>query len=282
MTQNPGSQPAITFDEAADLEAQKLAAQATTSTTERVDAAGSLDPAVRAPLYALLSSLADNKFVLGKRYVEWCTGAPLLESAIASAAMAQDEMGHARSIYPLLRGFPEVTEEAALENEGWQTRRTSAMACIDQPFEAWVQFVAANFAVDTALTILFESATESWYEPLGQRARKITQEESGHWVHGRSWLLRLAGEEAHRPTLAACLEAVWDDALTWYGQEDDPVLAPLHQAQLIAAGPEQLRERLLARLTPDLQEAGLAVRLVSRRLPWDRWDPSARRLKAGQ
>ena len=42
MTQNPGSQPAIRFDEAADLEAQKLAAQATTSTIERVDAAGPL------------------------------------------------------------------------------------------------------------------------------------------------------------------------------------------------------------------------------------------------
>src|SRR4051794_16889444 len=175
MTEGSTPAPALKFDEAADLEARELASQATSLTIERIDTASSLEPEIREPLYALLSSLADNKFVLGRRYVEWCTGAPLLESAIASAAMAQDEMGHARSLYPLLRGFPDVTVDDSTEGEGWQTRPTSAMACIDRRFAAWVDFVAANFVVDTALTILFESATDSRFEPLGQRARKICQ-----------------------------------------------------------------------------------------------------------
>jgi phenylacetate-CoA oxygenase PaaI subunit len=271
-------QPLIRLDETNDQEAQQLAAQATSLVIEKLDSVGGLDPETRAPLYALLSSLADNKFVLGKQYVAWCTGAPILESAIAAAAMAQDEMGHARSLYPLLRGFPEATDEATREAEGWATRPTTALACLDQPFASWVEFVAANFVVDTALTILFEAATESGYEPLGQRARKIVQEETHHWTHARGWLQRLAADSRQRPRLAEALAAVWDDALTWYGPTDDPVLVPLWRRRLLAAGPDTLRANLVDRLQPELEQAGLAGSLLERELPWQRWRAVERRI----
>jgi ring-1,2-phenylacetyl-CoA epoxidase subunit PaaC len=45
----------------------------------------------------VVSSLADNKAALGRRYGEWAVSAPTLESAVAAAAMAQDELGQARS-----------------------------------------------------------------------------------------------------------------------------------------------------------------------------------------
>ncbi len=45
----------------------------------------------------LVGSLADNKAALGRRYAEWAVSAPTLESAVAAAAMAQDELGHSRS-----------------------------------------------------------------------------------------------------------------------------------------------------------------------------------------
>ena len=51
---------------------------------------------------SLVSSLADNKAALGRRYADWAVSAPTLESAVAAAAMAQDELGHARSTYPVL------------------------------------------------------------------------------------------------------------------------------------------------------------------------------------
>src|SRR5947209_18523574 len=131
---------------------------------------------------ALLSTLADNKYGLGRRYAEWCTGAPMLESAVAAAAMAQDELGHARSFYPLLRGF--LPGADSMEEKGWQNRTTSAVACLDQRFGGWVDFIAANVVVDSAFTTLLAAAGDSPYEPLRQRARKIVQEEAAHWVHG--------------------------------------------------------------------------------------------------
>jgi phenylacetate-CoA oxygenase PaaI subunit len=262
------------FEAAADAEATaKAAAAAAPTAPERVEV-GALPSELRPAMCALLSTLADNKYLLGRRYAEWCTGAPMLESAVAAAAMAQDELGHARSFYPVLRGFESSTVN--MEDKGWQTRPTSAMRCLDERFGGWVDFVATNVVVDSALTTLLASATESAYEPLRQRARKIVQEEAAHWVHGNGWLRRLA-RQGGEADLERALSDVWDDAFTWFGQPDDPTLAPLASAGLLAEGPDALRGRLTARLSPVLDQAGLSS-LVQRPLPWDRWDPAARRL----
>jgi phenylacetate-CoA oxygenase PaaI subunit len=260
------------FEAAADAEATaKAEAAAAPSAPERVEV-GALPSELRPAICALLSTLADNKYLLGRRYAEWCTGAPMLESAVAAAAMAQDELGHARSFYPVLRGFQSSTVN--MEDKGWQTRPTSAMRCLDQRFGGWVDFVAANVVVDTALTTLLSAAVESAYEPLRQRARKIVQEESAHWVHGNGWLRRLARESC---PLEDAFVGVWDDAFTWFGQPDDPTIGPLASAGFLAQGPDALRERLVAKLRPALGQAGLAS-LAQRPLPWDRWDPTARLL----
>jgi ring-1,2-phenylacetyl-CoA epoxidase subunit PaaC len=265
------------FETAADPEAiDRAVAAAAPVVVERADLAmvNSLQPALREPVFGLLSSLADNKYMLGRRYAEWCTGAPMLESAVAAAAMAQDELGHARSFYPLLRGFPSVEtsglDAAQMEEKGWQHRPTHAMACLDHQFGAWADFVAVNLVVDTALTTLLSAATDAPYEPLRQRARKIVQEEAGHWVHGAGWLRRLQD-------LDAAMARVWDDAFTWFGRTDDPVLSPLVSAGLISQTPDGLRSQLRARLEPLLGPAQ-ARALFGRQLPWQRWDPVARRL----
>ena len=64
-------------------------------------------------MISLVGSLADNKAALGRRYAEWAISAPTLESAVAAAAMAQDELGHARSTYPVLKALGvETTDES--------------------------------------------------------------------------------------------------------------------------------------------------------------------------
>ena len=270
------------FETATDREAmQRAEAAAAPVVAERADLAlvGSLAPDLRAPMAALLSTLADNKYVLGRRYAEWCTGAPMLESAVAAAAMAQDELGHARSFYPLLRGFANHGDRDApqMEERGWQSRATSAMACLDAPFSTWADFVAANLVVDQALTTLLGAAVDSAYEPLRQRARKIVQEEAAHRVHALGWLRQPAAEGGDAE-LAQALANVWDDAFTWFGQFDDPVVAPLASAGLLQADPDALRVRLRAHLEPVLGPRARLAPLLERSLPWPRWDAAARRL----
>src|SRR6266542_5179242 len=71
-------------------------------TTTRIDDAA---------LFAVLSSLADNKQAIGRRYAYWSNGAPALEAAVAAAAMTQDELGHTRTLYPLLEDFVQAEQE---------------------------------------------------------------------------------------------------------------------------------------------------------------------------
>jgi phenylacetate-CoA oxygenase PaaI subunit len=270
------------FETASDREAlERAAAAAAPVAPERADPAlvQGLDPSLRPAMFDLLSSLADNKYLLGRRYAEWCTGAPLLESAVAAAAMAQDELGHARSFYPLLRGFPQAQGTTSMEERGWQKRATSAVACLDRPFRSWSEFVATNLVVDTAFSTLLGAAVDSPYEPLRQRARKILQEEMAHWVHASGWTRRLAEDPATRPALVSALEARWPDAATWFGADDDATLARLGAAAVLHETPDGLRRALCVRLAPVLAGAGLDAEFLAAPLPWERWDAAGRRLR---
>src|SRR5258706_3706325 len=150
-----------------------------------------LSPAAREAVYGLLARLADNKNFLGRHYAEGCSGGPTLESAVAAAAMAQDELGHARALYPLLRTLdPTAGPEAEPETRTQFAR----LSCLDTSFAAWEDFVAANFLVDGALTTIFEAATASSYEPLAGRSRKGLPAEEMHGPHGPGCVRRLAGE----------------------------------------------------------------------------------------
>ncbi len=240
-------------------------------------------------LFDLLAALADNKYFLGRRYAEWCNGAPTLESSVAAAAMAQDELGHARAIYPLLQDFPQAQGQRA-EFEPETRTQFCNVAFLDQTFTGWPDFVAANFLLDTALSVVFEFAQESRFEPLRGRARKVLQEEQVHALHGDGWMRRLARTGgAVRSAQKAALEHAWLETLCWFGPDDDPRGKLLHQGGILTSGPDELRQRWLQRVGPALLETGLARDFSLRQesagrwvtvsaLPWAHWDAARRRL----
>jgi len=227
----------------------------------------------------LIASLADNKYVLGRRYAEWCTGAPMLESAIAAAAMAQAELGHARWLYPLLRTFPGAGSPGGEDDAGWAARPTRAVKCLDQEFRSWHDFVAANFVLDTAFTVLMEAAAGGRFVPLGQRANKVVLEEATHWAHAEGWVRRLASGADSRAALAAALQGAWPHALAWYGAPEDALTRTLADASVLAADSDALRGRLVDRVRPALEAGGLMGALLEVPVRWEHWDPATRRLE---
>jgi phenylacetate-CoA oxygenase PaaI subunit len=239
-----------------------------------------------ADLYALIARLADNKYFLGRRYAEWCSAAPMLESGVAAAAMAQDELGHARALYPLLRDLAPAGADPAENDPDTRTRHVN-LAALDAPFAGWEDFVAANFLIDTALTVIFEAATASSFEPLAGRSRKVLQEEGIHAQHGEGWVRRLArGKGALRPAIERALLAPWDEVLCWFGPAGAP--GPLAEQRVLDAAPDALRGRFLAHIGPTSAELGLPLPLrrggkagvwvLTAALPWERWDPATYRL----
>ncbi|HEY1389639.1 MAG TPA: Phenylacetic acid catabolic protein [Ktedonobacterales bacterium] len=230
-------------------------------------------------IFALMARLADNKYFLGRRYAEWCSSAPTLESSVAAAAMAQDELGHARAIYPILKT---LNPSAGVETEP-ETRTTfTALACLGEPFGGWEDFVAANVMIDNALTVVFEAGKDSTFEPLAGRSRKVLQEERMHAQHGEGWVRRMAREGgAAREAQQQALRRVWDEVFCWFGPSDSSGEGePLKTTGVLDATPDELRARFLAVIGPMLGTVGfdLPLRRVGDRweltepLPWDRWD----------
>jgi phenylacetate-CoA oxygenase PaaI subunit len=239
-------------------------------------------------LFAILSSLADNKQVIGRRYAYWCNGAPALEAAVAAAAMAQDELGHARTLYPLLEDFLQADP---IQVEPMTRTLHYQLMTLDQDFASWSDFVATNFLVDTALTTFFEAAQHSSYEPLRQRARKMIQEERLHFLHAVGWVRRLAGAGgAVRAALVASLQRYWDETLCWFGPTDDASMRHLLRDGIIDATPAELRSRYLHKIMPVLEPLDIAFSAIltaetdhwdlTGELPWQKWDARSRRLGA--
>ncbi len=236
------------------------------------------DAASNSPLFHLIQRLADNKYWLGRRYAEWCTAAPTLESAVAASAMAQDEIGHARSHYPLFRQF--VGSDVEPESQSV----FHSMACLDEPFSGWIDFIAANFLIDTALTTIYVAAQDASFDDLRNRARRIVGEEQVHWLHARGWVRRLgAGNEAVRSKLRESILRVSPEVLMWFGPDDDSEVIELVESGELASNSSQLRQAFLQQVDSVLTETQLKdVDLASHseRLPWDRWDEVRYRLKS--
>ncbi len=201
-------------------------------------------------LIELVASVADNKLFLGKRYAEWCTGAPALEAAVAAASMAQDEIGHARSLYPLLQDLAGRSEQTEPES---RTQFVHVRG-LSSTFQSWTDFVAANLLIDTALTILLESAQASSFEPLGQRARRILEEERLHWLHAEGWTRRLA---AASPRLKLALSASISAAATDSKEILRSAVAELVERRVVNANTSMLGQKFEDRVNPVLRESGL-------------------------
>jgi ring-1,2-phenylacetyl-CoA epoxidase subunit PaaC len=216
-------------------------------------------------MVSLIGSLADNKAALGRRYAEWAVSAPTLESAVAAAAMAQDELGHARSTYPVLKA---LGADAGDENG-------AHLQLLDDELPDWTAFIAANLLVDGVLTTFVAACVDSSLTPMAQRARKILQEEGSHRVHGEAWARRLC-RSGDRELLVRRLGETWEQAARWIGPGDDEGYSAALEAGMVGRGPAEQREQVRAWLTALLEREGCAVAL-DEPTDWSRWDPATRR-----
>jgi phenylacetate-CoA oxygenase PaaI subunit len=233
-------------------------------------------PAGRRAILSLLVTLGDNKYVLGRRYSEWATSGPTLEASVAAASMTSDEVGHARSLYPLLKYFPEAP--AGLKKEDDRTE-FSNVAFLDQPFRGWTDFIAAAALFDRAMSTLIEALRASAYAPLRHRAAKMLQEERFHRMYAEGWMETLAKHPGTRAELQSSLERIWPQTLAWFGPDDDAVFATAVEEKIVSAGGGALR-RAFVEETTRLLAALEGLKLPADvRIPWDTWDGANRRLR---
>ena len=232
--------------------------------------ASSAIDAATVTMISLIGSLADNKSALGRRYGEWAVSAPTIESAVAAAAMAQDELGHGRSTYPVLAKLGVQREDQGLD-------AGKPLRVLEREFPDWASVIAANLVVDGILTTFVASARESSIEPLAQRARKILQEEGSHRVHAEAWLKRICRQGgSDRELLLQRVEEMWLQAARWPGPTDDPGYQAAIAQKMVSEGPDRTRARVRAWLSDLLHAQGASVGLAEPS-SWSDWDEVGRR-----
>lgn len=235
-----------------------------------MSSASSTTDAATATLISLVGSLADNKAALGRRYGEWAVSAPTIESAVAAAAMAQDELGHSRATYPVLA-------KLGIEREDDKLDAGQPLPALGAELPDWASMIAANLVIDGILTTFVASARESSIEPLAQRARKILQEEGSHRIHAEAWLRRICrGGGSDLDLLLRRIAEMWEQAARWPGPAGDPGYAGAVEQGMVSGSPTEIRARVRDWLTGLLRAEGAEMELPEP-VDFSAWDPVSRR-----
>jgi len=248
-------------------------------------AAEELPGEARDALGSLLLTLADDKRLLGLRYSDWILGAPSVEAGISCSAMAQDEWGHGRIVYAMLKDFGLDPDRLEHERESDEYRNSELT---DRDVSSWADLVALNLLLDTAITIVFEALHDSRFEPIHYKARKLLDEERYHFEHARGWTARLAETPAGRGALDEAFRRAWNACLASFGPDDDPVTGVLTESGILTRDSAGMRRAWLDRIGPILQAAELdLVRRVNGawestlEVDFDGWSGERRRAAEG-
>ena len=194
---------------------------------------GAVDVSIKRPLIRHIITLADSKRILGIRYSDWLLGAPSIETGIAASSMAQDEWGHARLLYAMLKDLG--TDPGPVERDR-PAEEYASLDPLDERLSDWAGVVAAMVAVDTALSVALESFAAGSFEPARSRVPKMLMEEVFHRDLGHAWFRRLgSGSAEATERLAHSLRAMLPRTLAWLEPNDEPFRA-LVRAGVVSDG----------------------------------------------
>ncbi|ELZ18990.1 phenylacetate-CoA oxygenase subunit PaaI [Haloterrigena salina JCM 13891] len=174
-----------------------------------------LDERERTALKTLLKRLADDEFVLAERYTEWQVRAPSLESDLALANNAQDELGHARLWYDVLGDVGLEERDLVYERDPGDFRHSTL---VELPFEEgdWADAVLRSYLYDVAEDLRLEALVDSTHPKIADRVGKIRSEEEYHLEHAQNWLERLADGGEGRERLQDALDRLFPYAFTLF------------------------------------------------------------------
>ncbi|MFC4541278.1 1,2-phenylacetyl-CoA epoxidase subunit PaaC [Halosolutus amylolyticus] len=237
-----------------------------------LDDPADLDERERTALETLLKRLGDDEFVLAERYTEWQVRAPSLESDLALANNAQDELGHARLWYDVLADLGFEERDLVYERDPEDFRHSTL---VERPFAEgdWADAVLRSYCYDVAEDLRLGALEDSSHPKVADRVGKIRSEEEYHREHAQNWLDRLAdGEEGHE-RLQDALDRLFPHALTLFepcapprgasASGDEPRAVDV-EADIVDLGLrdttlEELGEEWLSIVVPYLESLDLTV-----------------------
>ncbi|WP_256686909.1 1,2-phenylacetyl-CoA epoxidase subunit PaaC [Halococcus qingdaonensis] len=227
------------------------------ATTESLSGPNDLDERERAAVESLLYRLADDEFVLADRYTDWQVRAPTVESDIAIANIAQDELGHARLWYDLLEDFGHSEPDLIWERDPDSFRHSTLC---ELPFAEgdWADAIVRSYLYDEAEILRLRALEDSSYPRIRDRVGKVMGEEDYHREHAENWLRRLVGGDEGRERVQDAADELFPYALTLFEEtEDDEAIDDLGIRTRSLA---DMRDEWVETVTGTLTEVGIDAR----------------------
>jgi ring-1,2-phenylacetyl-CoA epoxidase subunit PaaC len=225
--------------------------------TESLSGPDELDDRERAAVEALLYRLADDEFVIADRYTDWQVRAPTVESDIAIANIAQDELGHARLWYDLLEDFGYSEPDLIWERNPEDFRHSTLC---ELPFAEgdWADAIVRSYLYDEAENLRLRALEDSSYPRIRDRVGKVMGEEDYHREHAENWLRRLVGNEGGRERVQDAVDRLFPHALTLFeGSEND---ADVDDLGIRTRSLADMRDEWTETVTGTLTEIGIDAR----------------------
>ena len=186
---------------------------------------------------AMAVALADDELVIGHRHSEWLGLSPFLEEDLATASIAQDEMGHARAIYAAV--WPDWRDR-----EAQVTLRPPAdwrcCALVEEDARPWERHLVRHLLYDIVEGHRWSALAARDADTFGALANRAGEEERWHRRHATELTIRLTVD--HQARLEVQLDALWPmvgDLLTGMTEPErsratDDLVTTLHALGLVA------------------------------------------------
>ena len=227
------------------------------SVQNSIDGPENLSATEREALETLLFRLADDELVIGERYQDWIVKAPTLESDLSLANITQDEFGHARLWYTLLKhlGYEESDLIYERDPNDFANTTLAELAFAD---DDWADVVVRGFLYDQAEAVRLRTMTDSTYAPLADRVPKVLREEEYHRDYSQNWLVQLTSEEQGRSRVQAAVDRLVPYALTFFSGDAD-INETIVDAGFRDEPLSVLRNEWLNTVVPSLETYGISV-----------------------
>ena len=130
-----------------------------------------MEEPLKQALIGKLTAMADDELILAHRNSEWTGHAPLLEEDIALANLAQDELGHATTLFGLGETLSGRTpDQMAFFRDAAAFRNVQL---VELPRGDWAFTMLRQYLFDAYEHVLYAALQTSSYQPLQDFAAKV-------------------------------------------------------------------------------------------------------------
>ena len=169
----------------------------------------------------LLTTVADDEWIMGHQGAEWLAETPDLEDDLALSSISQDEMGQAQLLYHLVEELGGPSPDYQIYTR--PVDQWHAAQFVARPRQDWAEWVVRRYFYETFDVLRRDALRSIPYPALSYALESIEREETYHWQHVQTQMQTLAfGGQESRDHLTHAIMADWpivSSLFTW-GTDD--------------------------------------------------------------